>query len=272
MLDRARFVLSALAALSALVPAVSHAHSRLLDPVPITNDDGLKSGPCGCYFGDTPEDATEEPNPMKCNNVYPIETYEPGQTITVLFEETINHTGSFRVAFSPKAPEQVTKADFEAGVLSDEPDANAMSGGDITATITLPDVECDPCVVQLRQLMDGAATPYYYSCAAVRLVAPGGGGAGGMGGAGGAGGAGAEGGAGGDAGTGGSSGSGPPPGGDTDVNTSTGAGPAAQPVLQRSGCSISGSAGGDALVAVGVGVVAFVAAERRRSRGKQARR
>ena len=84
--DRAmqlRLVLS-LTALSLFVAVpVARAHLRLLDPLP-RHPDALKLGPCG-QANDARGDI--------------IATYEPGETITVRWEEYVNHPGWYRVSF-----------------------------------------------------------------------------------------------------------------------------------------------------------------------------
>lgn len=260
-----RFAALALVAFGLALPGVAGAHARLVDPEPITDDDNAKSGPCGCFFNGAPEDPTEDVTPLACPGQFTVTELEPGQTITVVFEETVNHNGDFRLSFSDLTPAQVTKAemDLAANVLYDEPDA--VAGGTVMATVTLPDVECNPCTLQLRQFMEGASTPYYYSCAALRLVAPSQGGAGGGGAGGGAvGGQGGEGGVGG-ASVGGSSLGGQNTGnvGNTAVDPSTGAGPAPTPITLKSGCSLGGTGGSVGFLLV-VCAAALAGALRRR--------
>lgn len=263
-----RLATVALAALGLALPGVAGAHARLVDPTPITNDDNAKSGPCGCFFGGAPEDPTEDVTPLACPAQFTVTELEPGQTITVVFEETVNHNGDFRLSFSDMSPDQATKAemDLAVNVLYEEPDA--VAGGTVMAMVTLPDVECDTCTLQLRQFMEGASTPYYYSCAALRLVAPSQGGAGGGGAGGGSvGGAGGEGGVGaGGAPSGGSSQGGQNTGnvGNTAVDPSTGAGPAPEPIRLKSGCSLGGTGGSVGFLLV-VCAAALAGALRRRS-------
>lgn len=109
----------------------------------------LKTGPCG----DLPRTAT----PARLT---------AGATIEVEFESTIYHQGHFRIAFS-----QVDDAGFDQHVLVDSiPDyANQP---DRRLSLTLPDVECDACTLQLIQVMlDRSPPTNYYSCADIQLVA-----------------------------------------------------------------------------------------------------
>jgi hypothetical protein len=107
--------------------------------------------------------------------------FRPGQTITIRYTETIRHSGNFRVAFAP------TLADLDAPVgcgdirpvgpdgnmtiLADgfnlAPSANdtamgcpgrigdriPMSGVEYTVDVTLPNVECTDCYLQMIQFM-----------------------------------------------------------------------------------------------------------------------
>ncbi len=111
-------------------------------------------------------------------------TFRPGQTITIRYTETIGHEGNFRVAMAP------TLADLDAPLGCGDirpigPDANnpnmsiladgfnlsaspndeimgcpgrvgtriATSGVPFTIDVTLPDVECTNCFLQMIQFM-----------------------------------------------------------------------------------------------------------------------
>ncbi len=241
------------------------AHTILVNPPPIGQDDGAKSGPCGCYFGGGPEDPNDDPSPAPCPGDYPVTTLQAGTQLKIEWKETINHDGNFRLAFASSAPDATTKAAMDGGVVIEIPDENGTSGATLSQTITVPSTPCDLCTIQLRQFMMGAANPYYYSCAAVKIVAAGstssgtggaGGGAGGMGqGAASAGGNGA-----------GASSQG-------GVPFSTGAGKAEPQPEIKSGCNVGGEAPGlpeGALLAIaGLSFVSLVASMRagRRRRG-----
>lgn len=154
-----------------LVAGPAAAHSRIKTPPAITQDDNAKSGPCGCYFGDGPQDPNDDPSPSACPADFPVTTLQAGTELTFAWQETVNHNGSFRIAFSAKAPKDVTKGDMDGGAMMEIPDDNATSGATLTQKITVPSEPCELCTLQLRQLMVGAAQPYYYSCAAVKIVA-----------------------------------------------------------------------------------------------------
>lgn len=155
------------------VTPIADAHTVLKTPKPLSPDDSAKTGPCGCSF---------EPGALKpCDANYTVTTVTAGATYKVTWTETVQHTGKFRVAFSSKAPEDVTVADMDAGVLWEGADMNATAPADISQMITVPDTPCDLCTIQVRQFMENAASPYYFTCAAVKIVPAGG--TGGMGGA-----------------------------------------------------------------------------------------
>lgn len=182
-----RLLLASLTALAVVgLARAGHAHAVLTIPAPLTGDDNAKAGPCGCYFGGGPEDPAEDGTPLPCPADFPVTTLEAGTELTIEWKETVNHNGTFRFAFSPKPPDQTLKADVDANILIDVPDENGTAGATLTQTITVPNEPCELCVLQLRQFMINAGQPYYYSCAAVKIVAPSGSTSSGTGGAGGA--------------------------------------------------------------------------------------
>ncbi len=143
-----------LAALSLLVSSAAWGHARLLTPTPRTNDSGIKTGPCG---GIAPTG-----NPT---------VYAPGSTIMVEFEETIEHPGHYRIAFSPGNDEG-----FDDNVLMDnipdEPGATTDNPNRYSQPVILPDMECEGCTLQLIQCMtETGACVNYYSCADITLSA-----------------------------------------------------------------------------------------------------
>jgi hypothetical protein len=150
-------------------------------------DANLKDGPCGA------------PGSTRGNkNVY---TYTPGETIEVKIVETIPHPSYFRIAFDkdgndgflePKSIKPIDPAracpfnaadkcgasDFNNSpeVLMDnvDPHASASAGTPYTWQVTLPNVTCDNCTLQVIQVMqdtvhgaynpvkgDPADLPYY---------------------------------------------------------------------------------------------------------------
>jgi MYXO-CTERM domain-containing protein len=246
--------LFALAALAALVasPSLARAHAVLMNPTPLTTDDNAKAGPCGCYFGSGPEDPNEDGTALPCPADFAVSELEAGSTIQVAWKETVQHTGKWRLSISSKPIETVTRADMDAATFYEADDMNSQSGGIITATITVPEMSCDGCALQLRQFMAGAAKPYYYSCAAITIKAPSGAasssssasssGSGSGAGGGGMGGAGGE-------------------------DGSVGPGPAPQPPPPLNSCSTSSgdASSGDALPIAALAILGLAARRRRAS-------
>lgn len=129
-----------------------HSHARMKSDttiMPRSSSDSLKSGPCGGL--------AKSPNPK---------TLSPGATITINWEETINHPGRFEFYFS-------TANDSNFTLLKTVPD-NSNATNDLphqfNTTITLPNVSCDNCTLQMIQVMTDRNPPSnYYSCADIRL-------------------------------------------------------------------------------------------------------
>lgn len=172
-----RLALPLAAGLAAAVSLTSAAaHTVLKSPPPLSTDDDAKTGPCGCSFA---------PGATKpCDTTPTVTTLTAGEPLDVTWTETVQHTGKFRVAFSSKAPEAATIADLDGGVLWEGDDNNPTAPNDISQAITVPNTPCELCTLQVRQFMENAAAPYYFTCAAVKIVAPSGtGGMGGMSGA-----------------------------------------------------------------------------------------
>jgi MYXO-CTERM domain-containing protein len=133
------------------------AHTTLTYPPPRTLSN--KAEPCGAsgsVRGDT------------------VSTFKPGETITVTWDETVDHPGHYRIAFDTDGdddfPNPNTPDDAFPSVLVDQiPDRSG--GGLYSQDITFPDVECDNCTLQLIQIMT-TSVPYnsfYYQCADITL-------------------------------------------------------------------------------------------------------
>lgn len=138
--------------LSCLLGSSAWAHTRLTYPAPRSPSDGLKIGPCGGVPPGTP-------------NLIAV-----GSTITVVWNETIDHPGYFRIAWSPPGDQG-----FEQNVLLDHIQDQVCTSPpcEYRADVTLPDQPCQGCALQIIQFM-GTAAPYspYFSCADVDLVDP----------------------------------------------------------------------------------------------------
>jgi chitin binding protein len=157
-----------------LAPAAA-AHIDMLQPPPREvgssrepNSD-LKQGPCG---------------QVTTGRTSRVSVFEPGETIEVTWTETINHRSYYRVAFDrdgddafptfpgpgrgaqgidPRGPCPVDGQVILAYELEDG------ARGNHTLQVTLPDVECERCTLQVVQYMFDATNPYYFQCADVAL-------------------------------------------------------------------------------------------------------
>jgi hypothetical protein len=143
------------------------AHTVLVSPAPLTANDDAKTDPCGCTFGS---------GTIICPPDYPVTEVQAGAQVSITWNETVQHTGEFRLSFAAKAPEDVTQADMDDSVLQMVVPDDQM-GGLVTQSFTMPSTPCDLCTIQVRQFMEGADPPYYFTCAAVRIVDGAGGGA-----------------------------------------------------------------------------------------------
>ncbi len=150
-------------ALAALATPAS-AHIQLSSPAKRYTDQ--KAGPCG-----------RGANDARTNNVTEL---APGSTITVSWSETVNHPGHFRIAFDEDGtdgfvnPASPTDFDNSPEVLADNiADTN---GGPSSLEVTLPDVECDNCTLQVIQVMTDKGgngfgnDDFYFQCADIRLT------------------------------------------------------------------------------------------------------
>ena len=139
-------------------PAAASAHIQLRYPTQRTTDQ--KQGPCG-LAGSTRGDA--------------VTTLRPGAELTVRWDETVDHPGHYRIAFDADGDDGfIPPVDLEQtfdNVLLDHIEDRAVSGTDrgYQARVTLPDIECDNCTLQLIQVMS-TSPPFssgdlYFQCA-----------------------------------------------------------------------------------------------------------
>lgn len=139
----------------------AHAHARWKPDSavlkPRSNSDGLKTGPCGAVARTT--------TPAQ---------FTPGQMVEVEWEETINHPGFYRIAFSLAGD-----TGFDSAVLYSAADTLGTETAlphRYKATITLPMQTCESCTLQLIQVMTDRTPPSnYYSCADIKIAATSGG-------------------------------------------------------------------------------------------------
>lgn len=128
-------------------PIIASAHIRLLpeEVIPRSSSDSLKTAPCGGVA------KTAQPTILS-----------PGASVTLNWEETIEHPGWFRIAFSPAAD-----LGFDDHILLDRiPDRNSyITSRFYSATVTLPQTTCTDCTLQLIQVMTDRSPPTNYTCA-----------------------------------------------------------------------------------------------------------
>jgi len=150
-----------------LVTLPAAAHVRLESPASRYGDQ-MKLRPCGIAGG--------------VRTTTRVTTVRPGQVLTVVFDEFIDHPGYFRIAFDPAGdsaldPPVWNGASFvnppDVSVLVDHiPNPPGLTHGEVP--VTLPNIECDNCTLQLIQVMtdkppfDGL-DDFYYQCADLRL-------------------------------------------------------------------------------------------------------
>jgi uncharacterized protein (TIGR03382 family) len=142
------------------------AHIEMEKPNPVTVDQ--KVGPCG----DGPHVRGDD-----------VAVFDPGQTITVKWHETVHHPGYYRISFDDDGDDSfedpATPGDAYTNdtVLLDEI-ADEAGRAEYSVEVTLPDIECENCTLQLIQLMTDKP-PYqpgtndiYYQCADLALRIP----------------------------------------------------------------------------------------------------
>ncbi len=134
-----------------LLPRMSFGHARFTlngATPPRTADLGLKSSPCG----------------NKMRTVTPT-VLKAGQTVELSWEETIDHPGYYRIAFSP-----ANDLGFDQNVLVLKVD-DLPNVHNYKATITVPNTPCTGCTLQMIQYMTESNPPsLYFSCADINII------------------------------------------------------------------------------------------------------
>lgn len=144
------------------IPTQASAHLGLDAPLSRYGPDTLKTGPCGIEGG-----------ARTANVTY----FEPGETIEVRWNEYIDHPGHFRIAFDADGdddfvdPGTMTELYSNDAVLVDGIPDQGRDDKDYAVEVTLPDITCDNCTLQVIQVMYDKP-PYttpgndiYYQCA-----------------------------------------------------------------------------------------------------------
>lgn len=211
-------VLLAAPVIATAFAATAHGHARLKNPTPRDNRDGYK---------DMTPPGTGAPCGITRTAAQPSSNLTPGATVTVTWEETVNHPGCFVLDFSAANDGNFQVIGRKSHMNAPAPNPSAAAPRQWSMSVTLPSAPCTACTLRLRQMMLSgdvseanlatgcppatiAANTTYYSCANVVLggASGTGGSSGGTGGATGTGGRGgnAGGGRGGAPGTGGAAG------------------------------------------------------------------
>jgi len=150
---------AALAAGFQLLSSTASAHIELQAPLNRYSD--IKAGDnksCPCGSGTTNR-SCKKPEELSDPDRSPDRetTFAPGDTITVRFDEYVGHSGRYRIAFDPDGADL---DHFNQNILLDEPDpggnvGNMGQGSMWEFPVTLPNMTCDNCTLQLIQVMDG---------------------------------------------------------------------------------------------------------------------
>jgi len=161
-----------LASALTLAPSIALAHITLVSPPPRTSSQ--KASVCGTTGS------------VRGANVT---TFAPGATITVTWKETIDHPGHFRISFDDDGQDFITPPtavgttegmpNVMVDLIDDVQGNNPAGGRTYTQDITLPNMECENCTLQVIQLMtdkppyDANSNPssndIYYQCSDIRL-------------------------------------------------------------------------------------------------------
>ena len=178
------------AILVGLVPAVTHAHFKLIEPaswlIEDNRGDPQKAGPCGGTNADYGKPS------------YVVGQAMGGSKLHVKVQETVYHPGHYRVALAVNSPADLpvdpkaTTMDTEKGprsvsaeiqnpvqmpVLADGLFAHTARVADPFETdVTLPNINCKKCTLQVIQFMAEHAVNNpgmftYHHCAALQITA-----------------------------------------------------------------------------------------------------
>lgn len=135
---------------SVLSANLAHSHARMKTPAPRNDNSGIKSGPCGGL--------PHSSNPT---------VVQGGKSLTVNWEETVNHPGKFIISLSMGNDLGFQKLQEVQDTQNDGLIPHAY-----TTTVMLPNTTCDNCTLQLIQSMEENpnAPTFYYSCADIKIA------------------------------------------------------------------------------------------------------
>jgi len=156
----------------ALATPAAHAHIDLLEPparVSGRPDSMLLRGPCGQRQNERDEER--------------VSVFRAGQSIDVVWDAYVQHVSYFRIAFDPDGDDSFsTRPSSPRDASADDPTLLPAGGGEIILdyvldptgdvehverSVTLPDIECERCTLQLTQFTYGLPLDdaIYYQCA-----------------------------------------------------------------------------------------------------------
>lgn len=160
-----------------LCAAPALAHINLLEPaarVPGAPDTTLSLGPCGQRENERSDDGAQ--------------VFRRGQSIDVVWEVYVQHVSYFRIAFDPDGDDSFSvRRSLPSDPDTDDPTQLPASEGEIILDyiedrtgdigrverrVTLPDVECERCTLQVTQFTYGLPIDdaTYYQCADLVLT------------------------------------------------------------------------------------------------------
>ncbi len=131
-------------------------HAHLISPAPRNPDPGIKVGPCGPF--------AKVANPI---------TLTGGTTLTVQWQETINHPGKY--IFTWLQQNDTPMPGVPVVMIPDNANGNGDLPHNYTTTLVVPNTACANCGLQMVQSMEEnpAAPTYYYSCVDIRIAVAG---------------------------------------------------------------------------------------------------
>jgi len=148
--------------LCGLLPTEVRAHLDMTSPVSRYGPDILKTGPCGKAEGERSAN---------------INYFEPAETIYVEWNEYTDHPSHYRISFDEDGdddfvdPATMQEYYSNGAVLLDEIEDEPPTDPLYRVSVTLPDVECDNCTLQVIQVMydkppyEVGGNDIYYQCA-----------------------------------------------------------------------------------------------------------
>ena len=148
--------------------------------------------------GDQKEEHCGTPGWVRASHPDRIAYFLPGATVTVTWDETIQHPGYFRISFQPDGevfriplcggggagpdcglnfPDENLTGQTDPGGSGSLILADQILDGTLSTQVTLPNMECSNCTLQLIQVMtdkppytrDALSDDIYFNCADVVL-------------------------------------------------------------------------------------------------------